>query len=154
MAINVSFYNTSSDPRMINKKLTLVSSLNCDLLDSTDITKPVILTGNPAALHNVNYMYIADFSRYYFVKTEIVNGSICKITGNCDVLMSFKSGVLATKILLDRTSNDNYNNLYLADEKIRKYAYERTQIKLFPNNVLNRDGYCVLITAGGAPAEP
>lgn len=154
MAINVSFYNTASDPRMINKTLTLVSSLDCDLLDSTDITHPVILTDNPAALHNVNYMYIANFSRYYFVKTEIVNGSICKITGDCDVLMSFKSGVLATKVLLDRTANDNYNNLYLADDKIRKYAYERTQAKLFPNNVLNRDGYCVLITAGGAPSNP
>lgn len=154
MSINVSFYNTSSDPRMINKTLTLVSSLDCDLLDSTDITRPVILTDNPAALHSVNYMYIANFSRYYFVKTEIVNGSICKITGDCDVLMSFKSGVLATKVLLDRTANDNYNNLYLADEKIRKYAYERTQAKLFPNNVLNRDGYCVLITAGGAPSNP
>ena len=154
MSINVSFYNTSSDPRMINKALALVSTLSCDLLDSTDITRPVILTDSPAALHNVNYMYIADFSRYYFVKTEIVNGSICKITGDCDVLMSFKSGVLNTKVLLDRTANDNYNNLYLADEKIRKYAYERTQAKLFPNSVLNRDGYCVLITAGGAPSNP
>lgn len=154
MAINVSFYNTASDPRMINKTLTLVSSLDCDLLDSTDITRPVILTDNPAALHSVNYMYIANFSRYYFAKTEIINGSICKITGDCDVLMSFKTGVLNTKILIDRTSNDKLRNLFFTDEKIRKYAYERTQAKQFPNDVLNRDGYCVLITAGGAPSNP
>lgn len=154
MAINVGFYNTADDPRAVNKTTSLVASLNCDILDSTNITNPVILVDAPHLHKNINYMYIADFSRYYFAKTEIVNGSICKITGECDVLMSFKTGILNTKALLDRTGNNKYNDLFFADEKIRKYAYERTQARYFPNNVLNRDGYCVLITAGGAPANP
>ena len=153
MSVSVSFYTTNSDPRSINKTLNLVGSLSCDIKDNTSIVNPAMLVNLPATYKNVNYMYIPDFNRYYFCKVDVISGALCQIYGECDVLMSFKTGILKTKILLDRTANGKYSNLYLSDEKIRKYAYERTQAKLFPNDVLNRDGYCVLITAGGAPSN-
>ena len=154
MSIQIEFFKTNSDPRALRKNLIPVSTLNCDLLETTTIANPAMVVDLPETMKGVNYMYIADFNRYYFCKTEIINGSLCRITGKCDVLMSFKTGILNTRILLDRTANDELSNLYFNDEKIRKYAYERTQCKAFPNSVFNQNGYCILITAGGvAPAN-
>ncbi len=151
--VTVQLFRTNSDPNVVNKELTSVAMLSCDFLDSSSTTAPVVLVDLPERYHDINYMYIPDFNRYFYAKTEIVNGSLCRITGKCDVLMSFKSGILATKALLDRSADENLSNLYFADEKIRKYSYERTQTKYFPLSPFNRDGFCVLITAGGAPLQ-
>lgn len=152
MAINVSFYKTNSDPRLLAKNLTQLGTLSCELLENTSIVNPTMLVDLPATYKVANYMYIQDFNRYYFCRTEIDNGSLCRIYGECDVLMSFRQGILNTSVLLNRCSKKDKYNLYFADDKIKKYAYERTQLYQFPNNPLNRDGYCVLITAGGAAA--
>lgn len=152
MAIPVIFYKTNSDPRALNKNLIEIGSLSCELRDKTSIDKPSMLVSLPATYKAANYMYIADFNRYYFITATIENGAMCRLEGKSDVLMSFKTGIKNTKALLNRTSENQDINLYFADEKIKKYAYERTQCFYFPNNVFSRDGYCVLITAGGAGA--
>ena len=155
MSVSVNFYTTADDPRKLNKTLTAVSTASCDLTEPTNIENPSMLVGSPISLKGVNYMYIADFHRYYYCSVDIISGGLCRVTATeCDVLMSFKAGINATKILLDRTSEANLRSLYFADDRIRKYSYERTQAKYFPNDVLDQDGYCVLITTGGAPASP
>jgi hypothetical protein len=108
---------------------------------------------NPQNYRGINYVFIPHFNRYYFARVEIVSGQLCNIHCETDVLMTYAAGIRSTKVLLDRTAQNSLSNLYLADDKIRKYAYERTQAKYFPLSPLNRDGYCILITAGGAPAE-
>lgn len=152
MAITVIFYKTNSDPRALEKSLTEIGTLSCELLDRTSIDKPSMLVSLADTYKGANYMYIQDFNRYYYITATIENGSMCRLDGKSDVLMSFKTGIKNTKILLNRTSQNNKSNLYYADDKIRKYAYERTQCKLFPNSPFSNDGYCVLMTAGGAAA--
>lgn len=155
MSVSVKFYTTADDPRKLNKTLTEISTASCDLTEPTNIENPSMLVGSPISLRNVNYMYIADFHRYYYCSVDIVSGGLCRVTAiECDVLYSFRSGINATKILLDRTSEARLRSLYFADDRIRKYSYERTQAKYFPNDVLDQDGYCVLITTGGASASP
>lgn len=152
MAISIKFYKTNSDPRALNKNLVEIGTLSCELRDKTSIDTPSVLVSLPVTFKAANYMYIQDFNRYYYIVATIENGSMCTLNGKTDVLMSFKTGIRNTKALLHRTAENKQKNLYFADEKIKKYAYERTQCFYFPNNLFSRDGYCVLITAGGAGA--
>lgn len=150
--LQVTLYNTSSDPRTLSKTLTAIATANVDIMDNNNVSKPILVFDNPQNYRGINYVFIPHFNRYYFAYVEIVSGQLCNIHCNVDVLMSYVAGIRDTKVLLDRTAQKGKYNLYFADDKIRKYAYERTQAKYFPLSPLSRDGHCVLITAGGAPA--
>ena len=150
--LQVTLYNTSSDPRTLSKTLTAIAAANVEIMDNNNVSNPVLVFDNPQNIRGINYVFIPHFNRYYFAHVEIVSGQLCNIHCNVDVLMSYAAGIRNTKTLLDRTAQKGKYNLYFADDKIRKYAYERTQARYFPLSPLSRDGYCVLITAGGAPA--
>ena len=150
--LQVTLYNTSSDPRALSKTLTAIATANVEIMDNNNVSKPILVFDNPQNYRGINYVFIPHFNRYYFATVEIVSGQLCNIHCDVDVLMSYAAGIRSTKVLLDRTAQDKLSNLYFADDKIRKYAYERTQAKYFPLTPLSRDGHCVLITAGGAPA--
>jgi hypothetical protein len=150
--LQVTLYNTSSDPRTLSKALTAIATVNVEIMDNNNTSKPILVLDNPQNYRGINYVFIPHFNRYYFASVEIVSGQLCNIHCDVDVLMSYAAGIRGTKVLLDRTAQKGRFNLYFADDKIRKYAYERTQAKYFPLSPLSRDGHCVLITAGGAPA--
>jgi hypothetical protein len=150
--LQVNLYNTSSDPRTLSKALTAIATVNVEIMDNNNVSKPILVMDNPQNYRGINYVFIPHFNRYYFATVEIVSGQLCNIHCNVDVLMSYAAGIRNTKTLLDRTAQKGRFNLYFADDKIRKYAYERTQAKYFPLSPLSRDGHCVLITAGGASA--
>ena len=150
--LQVTLYNTSSDPRTLSKALTAIATVNVEIMDNNNVSKPILVFDNPQNYRGINYVFIPHFNRYYFADVEIVSGQLCNIHCTVDVLMSYAVGIRSTKVLLDRTAQKGKYNLYFADDKIRKYAYERTQAKYFPLSPLSRDGHCVLITAGGAPA--
>lgn len=151
--LEVTLYNTASDPRTLSKTLTAITTANVEIMDNNNVSKPVLIWDNPQNIRGINCVFIPHFNRYYFAKVEIVSGQLCNIRCDVDVLMSYAAGIRNTKVLLDRTAVKGRYNLYFADDKIRKYAYERTQAKYFPLSPLSRDGHCVLITAGGAPAS-
>ena len=150
--LQVTLYNTSSDPRTLSKALTAIATVNVEIMDNNNTFNPILVLDNPQNYRGINYVCIPHVNRYYFAAVEIVRGQLCNIHCDVDVLMSYAAGIRNTKVLLDRTAQNRLSNLYFADDKIRKYAYERTQAKYFPLLPLSSDGYCVLITAGGAPA--
>jgi hypothetical protein len=68
-----------------------VASLDCTLKESTSIMNPSIIITGLDAWTSVNYAYIPDFHRYYFVQNvTAVNNTTCQIDLNVDVLASFK----------------------------------------------------------------
>ena len=86
----------------INKKVnstknafTVLTTETCNLKEPCDIYNPVF-TVQPIANVNwsqINYMYVADFFRYYWVtEVRFVMGH-WEIVGKCDVLASFKGDI-------------------------------------------------------------
>ena len=148
--MNVTLMKNSSDRKALDKTLTTITTVTANPLEDCDILKPRLVLRYNASIELINFMYIPEFQRYYFASCKVQPGGQIEITGEIDYLTTYKDAIKNTKVLLDRTADENLSNLYFADGDIRKYAYERTQNVLFPNNPLNRDGYCVLITAGGA----
>lgn len=151
--MTVTLMKNSSDRKVLDKQLTAVTTVNANPLEDCSLITPRLVLRYNANIELINFMYIPEFKRYYFAKCTVQPGGQIEITGEIDYLTTYNSAIKNTKVLLDRTSTEKLSNLFFADEKIRKYAYQRVQNVLFPNNPLNRDGYCVLITAGGAAAS-
>ena len=83
------------------------------LKDAVSITAPVIELTSAALRYN--YCYIPRFGRYYFVhSTTILTNDIIQYSLSCDVLATWRSEILASKLYVLRSASDY--NLKLIDD--------------------------------------
>lgn len=109
--MEVRFYRNTSHYKKVDKRagLALIATADCNLLDSTSVINPTLivdksLLGN---LANVNYMYIPDFGRYYFVTNmEAIPGGMAGISGEVDVLTSNANKILGLRCQISRQEFD------------------------------------------------
>lgn len=102
---------------MLNKSgyLTQVSTLTGTLRSGTNLVDPSIII-ELDTLPNFNYVYIQDFSRYYFVRDiNNVNNKLWEIKLHCDVLFSHMNDILNLECDIGR--NEYNYNLMLDDKK-------------------------------------
>lgn len=114
--MQVVFYNNSSGNEHVTKSLTEVSTFDVELKDSCSVQNPVLLLSG--AYLNTNYCHIADFGRYYYIDdiTQI-RRNLWQYTLRCDVLMSFAEQIKSNVAILKRTSDKNYINMEIPDDK-------------------------------------
>ena len=149
--MNVYFYRTSDPREKVTKKTTVVQIVPNATVRSQDgisIMDPVItIATTNTALLTANYMFIPQFARYYFITSikEIRNGLI-EFKAHCDVLMTYGSQIRNLKATIAR--QENKFNLYLPDVAFKAYAYQKQQIKKFPNPLTGANNL-VLVVAGG-----
>lgn len=104
MAITVNFYlfkkriNSTMRPSDAVPAVTPAATYNCILKAGCDIMSPVLsldygIANNPTGL---NYAYIPDFNRYYFVKTWQWEERLWHIYLEEDTLASFKTNIMAS----------------------------------------------------------
>lgn len=86
---------------------TLTKSVNCILKDGCSILDPVLIFERANITHTYNYVYIADFGRYYFVTDiQYINAQIvyyCQV----DPLASFKTEIGASSHYVLRSASDS-----------------------------------------------
>lgn len=113
--MTVNLYRTSSDPRMLSKALTDAGSYNCKPYRDASVTTPqIILRVNSADLAGVNYMYIPDFGRYYWVTdVTFLTGGRAVVSGTVDVLMTYAGGIRGLRVNIDRAQGQTEN--YIPD---------------------------------------
>lgn len=149
--MNVTLYRTRDPREKVTKTLTSVVVLNNATVRSPDgisIMDPVItIASTSPTFFSVNYMYISQFNRYYFITSikEIRNGLV-EIKAHCDVLMTYSAQIRNLKATIAR--QENKFNLYLPDVAFKAYAYQKQQIKKFPNPLTGANNL-VLVVAGG-----
>ena len=147
--MNVTLYTNSSENYRIDKVTTLVASYTCTLKNDTSVENPVILIASSSNLSGINYMYIQEYGRYYFV-TDIVSvkNGLWEISGHVDVLYTYKSGILACSATLKR--QENLFNLYLDDPEFKTYNNSDIVTKVFTGgNGLKKNMDYILVVAGG-----
>lgn len=94
MALTVTLMSTTDDPLVVTKTTTTIATVTAKPYDNCSIGSPRIIINYAATLQAVNYMYIADFGRYYFVEPPVViPGGEILISGNVDVLTSFDAAI-------------------------------------------------------------
>ena len=127
--MTITLYTTSDDPNVASKSLTTLGSGTGFLKENCSIEEPIFeFDGTLSTLVSCNYIHIADYSRYYFVR-EIVQlaNNLCEFHCEVDPLMSFYSQIVATTQLIDRQEN-NYN-LMLFDDKLPILSSSVTSIQ-------------------------
>lgn len=139
----VEFYNNSSDDKVVNKTITLVTEIDGTLKDNVNVFNPVLRLNKKIPME-VNYCYVPAFNRYYFINNinmDITNNVIITLT--CDVLMTFKDEIYTS--VGHFIKQENYNKYYadfpvLPTKNVRVFKFN----KMFRNTPT-----LLLITAKG-----
>lgn len=151
--MNIILYNTKDDNRKLNKTLTEIKTITVRLKDDTDIMHPVIELDGANLPHTANYCYIAAFGRYYYINQQDIKiGRDLVLTLSVDVLMSWKSLILNSTVIAERTSN-KYNK-YIPD-KIPMLSRQNNIFKAFTpyqgayafdSGTITAETPCILLT--------
>lgn len=131
MSFTIDFKNNQEELNKISKNPATVFSLTGELRDGTSIVDPEILVEYSGTLTNTNYMYIAEFHRYYFITNiESVRTGLWKVYAHCDVLKTYANAILGCTGVIARQEH-NWN-LFLNDSAFKVYSNPRIQVAKFP----------------------
>ena len=157
MSISVEFYNNRSDENVVNKQLTLVDSYSFQNVYDIDTKNPYFKISigtvsndkfkwqrNTANKNGVNYCKVK--GKYYYVTSVKTDSKFLYIYLKVDVLMSYKSAILASTQLVTRS--EKYFNRYLNDENYKALNYNRLQFKRFPAGFTGDYKYIMLVGGG------
>lgn len=132
MSFNINLMNNQEELNKISKNPSSVMTLSGNLREDTSIIDPVILIEYNGTLTNVNYAYIPEFHRYYFItQIESVRTGLWRVHMHCDVLKTYAQGILGCQCVVAR--NENKFNLLLNDSYFKVYSNPRVQVLNFPN---------------------
>lgn len=141
--MTLELYVNNSDRNVVKKVLTLQATVTGTMRSGTSILDPDFdIEVNPYDQSDftwINYVHVADWNRYYYVNniTSIVNG-LWRLSCHVDVLMTFKTAILAQNAILAR--QEKVYNLYLDDNKFLVNAKSKITTKAFPRRVIPGSG--------------
>lgn len=145
--MNLTLYNNKSPKNKIGKTLTNPYKLTGTFRNETSTTSLQIMI-EAVDLNPYNYLYIAEFNRYYFITNIIsVRTGLWLVNASIDVLESFKAEILSLNVILDTTENTGAK-YYKQGSCWDVLVKEKTDIVSFSNGLLDT-GEFILITAGG-----
>ena len=113
--MTINFGVCNSDKRALTKSIGGGPSMSGTLRNETSVVNPTILIeGNIETISGCNYMEIPAFHRKYFI-TDVtsVSDDLCMVSGHCDVLSTYASGIRSNQAILGRSAS-NWN-LYIND---------------------------------------
>lgn len=143
--VSCTLYVNSSEIIALDKNLSSVMSCTLALKEDVDIESPVVYINTSTDLTSCNYMKIED--RYYFAHVELQpGGSVYKVVGNTDPLMTFRSAIRDQIGIIGR--NQNSYNRFLQDNRVKLNAYEQVKTLEFPSGFSKTMQY-YLIAIGG-----
>ena len=153
-------YNNSSNPRIADKNLNVISHLegiSCTLKNDCSVQQPVIILRDTHNVHhNLNYFYIQEFDRYYYITDiTLIRDDLYQVSGKTDVLTTaFKrvdgdgnSRLGKCQGIVYRSQSDQCYNLYLDDGYFKVQNRPKIQTKPFSNS-FNTHSF-VMMVAGG-----
>lgn len=150
--MTIHFYSNLSEPNCVAKTIVEALVLEGKLRAESQVTNPDILIETSALDPVVNYAYIPDFSRYYYIsELTSIRSNLWRVSLTVDVLMSFATGIRGTQSIIQETERVSAGgNRYLTNDAFVTQVKRKTDIIQFPQGFGN-DPYYILITAGGVP---
>lgn len=148
--MNIKLCSSASEVVAINKDISIIDDVSATIKGALSVENPVLILQYKSGIQsNVNYVYIPEYNRYYFV-TDIINltGGRYEIHCKVDVLMSFKDDILNLSCIVDKQSSKDNANMYLDDGSFVVQSKEFVNTINFPRG-FNDNGEFILITAGG-----
>lgn len=160
--MQVILYTNTADPRKLNKSgsLTLVKSISDAVVKTPteNVQTPILDISYFSGFDTVNYVYITDFDRYYFVsRADVATGGRVILSLSVDVLMSFAAEIGALTALLTRTAKGEPT--YFDDKNYPLMPYKETKVIEFSGGDFNIESATansynfILQIAGGGTSE-
>lgn len=145
--MQVTLYVNQSDPRKVSKSLITVGNYEITLKADCSIQNPVLLISDTTVqFERVNYAYIPNFNRYYYVDDITFTPTIVQLKLRVDVLMSNRYFIKGLNTYVDR--QENLYNLYIADPKLP--VRTTRALDYLAIGSLGNDKTTVLTVIGGA----
>ena len=146
MIMNITLYNNTSDKRYVNKALTHIATRRCQLKESTDILRPVVIVKKNNILLTANYCYIDTFKRYYYIEQSTMLADIIQLSLTVDVLMSHQLNIKNLNCLIKKNEY-NYNPYYIDNGLLTRSDHQYTidNIGVIGDDTL----HYYIVTSGG-----
>lgn len=143
--INITLYKNTSDVNIVDKTITQLTTTTAVLKEQSSIVDPtLILSDIDSQVANLNYIYIQEFNRYYYVNDIVsINNGLWEINCHCDVLMSFRDVIRQQTCIVSR--QENVTNMYLSDPRLKVNANPHVQQLYFSNGFENTWNYCLVV---------
>lgn len=148
--ITVKAFKYNSPNFYINKDLTDVATYTGTLRAETSVLDPEFEIESANDLSQVNYIWINEFHRYYYV-TDIVNvtNRLWRFKCHVDVLMTYKPQIKGHEAVIAR--QEGLYNLYLSDADTFKVLQKRKIVqKNFPLGFTG-ESYVLLVVGDNTP---
>ena len=102
--MNIVLYRNISENNAINKNLTELTTLTGTLREQSSIIDPVITIADiDEYIGSMNYAYIPQFNRYYFVtNVESVRAGLWRVSFHVDVLFTYREQIKSNKAIIER----------------------------------------------------
>lgn len=143
----INWYMNTAPKNRIFRKLSGELVSTGTLKESCDVLNPVITMAYNAYHVNINYAYIPDFGRYYFVENYVIDGDLVHIKLHVDVLYTYRNIILNSPCIAARSSS-NYN-VNLVDNMIQSEEGYRYNITQLPYEFDPSTGSYILMVTGG-----
>lgn len=138
--MNISLGVTTSEKRQLDKSVSYNWSGSGTLRNETNVVNPTILVeADVSTIAACNYMNIPAFHRQYFI-TDIrsISNGLCEVSGHCDVLSTYKSGIRTNTAVISRSAQEGNWNLFLNDPMLKvtnkSNIITKTGFKSFPKD--------------------
>lgn len=143
--MTIKLYKNYSENNVLNKSITQVGSdITGTLREDCSVINPVIAIEGLSDL-SVNYAYITEFGRYYYINNIVCKGKLFELQMHVDVLKTYASGIRGNNAVIARQQNEY--NLYLQDGVFKTEAIPHYEIRKFPSGF---SGYEFVLCVAGA----
>ena len=145
--MQIDFYKNLVPKNRLYRKLTGHLVAQGHLKEATDILNPVITVAYNAYHININYCYIPDFGRYYFINDYIIDGDTVTLKLHVDVLYTYRNNILNSQCIAERSSSSF--SIGLTDGFIKAENGYRYNFSKFPYTFGGANSCYILTVTGG-----
>ena len=131
--MQANFYHTNRDERYANKEIgsAIYSNIDIEILEPASIEEPRLLVSSGLIGHNVNYLYISELERYYFIRSWTMKNGYVELETEEDYLCSHLSDLKKNNVIVKR--NERLYNMYLNDDQYKTQARTAVRTVVFPS---------------------
>lgn len=145
--MQIDFYRNTVPKNRLYRNLTGHLISNGNIKEATDVLNPIITVAYNAYHININYCYIPDFGRYYFINDYIIDGDTVTLKLHVDVLYTYRDQILHSQCIAARSSS--HYNVNLIDNMIQAEEGYRYNISQLPYEFNPANGSYILAVTGG-----
>lgn len=146
----ITFYKSTAEPNRVNKSAYLTDAITLStgqFRESANKMTCSLRVQHTGALNGYNYVYISDFSRYYFVTEHTIERTgVHRFELKTDVLFTNKTDILATEAIIAR--NQSEFDTRLIDDRLKFQALKVVNTIPFPISVRSNDCFILAVNGG------